>query len=616
MANLGGYGAIDGSASVSGGTTAPGRDFIGTSFKIATAGTASQFKVWCTTALSAFKLKIWRLNGANYDFVGQSQSVALAVGLNTITISAPFAVSVNDLVGGFLVNSSGGIDADASTGNNAPFKTGDNTTSQATAGFTALNGFALCIQVLSVESLSLTPPTNLRVYQRASNGKGSINLAGTYAGVVTNIEYRLVLDATSTPVAGHDWTTLVAGPSGGVFSGTVSIVPAGGWYNAQVRMSNDVSVVSNSTNQIAVGALLAVIGQSQARNLHEIGTSYTQTAVGSQYTASTNIAETLNVWAATVGSGARKLVDTLSSLLGVPIGLIKAGVGSTALTSAGNTGSGYWLNTAAGQVYDKWITAMNAVGGSCEAILWLQGEQDAFQGLVSQAVYSAGLATFVANFNPALAVGYTHSSIPLLIAQTGRDANAGRSDVGYSNIRSAQYDFAAADAQTYLAAPCIDIPLAGDGIHYTETGYQTVATRLAHAYAKILGLTATSPAPIIVGLTTVGSTTTDITIQSGAGTDFTPISAITTFEVDLGAGFVAVSSAVRQDATHIRLTHASGTIVAARYLYGANPVFTGLVLDNSALAWPLYPLVNITLAGTARPILLNDGALIQGRYIQ
>lgn len=616
MANLGGYGAINGSASASGGTTAPGRDFVGTSFKIATAGTASQFSVWCKTTITGFKLKLWRLNGANYDFVGQSQSVNLVVGLNTFTISSPFAVAVNDLVSCFIAANTGTIAVDASAGNNAPFKVGDATTSQATAGFTAFSNFALCIAVLSTETITLTPPTNLRVYQRAASGKGSINLAGTYGGVITNVEYRLVLDGTSTPVAGHDWTTLVAGPSGGTFSGSIALVPAGGWYNAQVRMSNDVSVTSNSTSKIAVGALVAVIGQSQARNMHEIGSSYTQTGVGSQYTASTNIAETLNVWAATVGSGARKLLDTLATLLGVPVGLIKAGVGSTALTSAGNTGAGYWLNTAAGQIYDKWITAMNAAGGSCEAVIWMQGEQDAFQGLVTQAVYNAGLVTFLANWTPAIAVGYTHTAIPFLIAQTGRDANAGRSDVGYSNIRSAQYDFAVTDAQTYLAASCVDLPLAGDAIHYTETGYQTVAVRLAHAYAKILGLTATSPPPVITGLAAVNSTTTDIAIQAGAGTDFTPASGITAFEVDVGAGFVAVSAAVRQDATHIRLTHASGTIAAARYQYGANPAISSLALDNSSLALPLVPLVNITVAGTARPILINDGPLLQGRYIQ
>ena len=444
------------------------------------------------------------------------------------------------------------------------------------------------------ETVTLTEPDDLRVFQRVADGNADLTISGTYTGTPTAIEYRIVDHGTSNAVSGHNWQTLDASPSGGTFSGAVTDLQGGGWYNVDVRFSNATSITDEGANRFAVGALILCIGDSNSRRLFEDGTSYTQTQVGSQYTGSTNLGETIDVWAATAASGARELIDALVPTLGVPVGLIKEGIGSTTLTSQGDTGAGYWTDATANEPWDVTITDTDALGGSVECVIWVGGANDAFQGLVSEAQMETAFGTLRTQINADLTPGYTHSVMPLLISQTGRDSTGGRDDDGYTDIREAQRDYTNDTANTYLAAVEIDLPN-GSGPHHSEAGYQSLGERLGNAYLDVLGLTATYPGPSWGTWSASSTTETVVTLTHGEGSDFTPTSGITGFRVLDDGTPTTISSAVRTTATSITLTHTaiSGTRTVD-YMYGDEPTTSGAVIDNSALTLPAPAMKSIS----------------------
>lgn len=232
MASLGGYGAVNGSSSLSGGTTAPGRDFIGTGIAITTAGSLNSFNIYMNTAGTVgtvLKLKIWRLNGANYDFIGESQEFnSLSVGLNSnLSLSTPIAVQVGDLIGIHLSNDNlnNKIDADSNPGSDIVYKTGDDTTSQATSSYTTLSDLSICVEVfeaaLTSKKITLSPMKNntgavllnetgvtVDVYNRAtgalvvrktaqtSDASGVIDMTDN-ANFVPTTEYNCVVELSS-----------------------------------------------------------------------------------------------------------------------------------------------------------------------------------------------------------------------------------------------------------------------------------------------------------------------------------------------------------------------------------------------------------------------------------
>ena len=102
-----------------------------------------------------------------------------------------------------------------------------------------------------------------------------------------------------------------------------------------------------------------------------------------------------------------------------------------------------------------------------------------------------------------------------------------------------------------------------------------------------------------------------MTLDHRGGTDITPASGITGFEVfDNGSG-VTIQSAARAATDAVRLTLSrsivAGHTVTLRYLYGTTPNVSGLVKDNSPLALPLE---NTTGSVTVSDATTADFSLI------
>ncbi len=102
-------------------------------------------------------------------------------------------------------------------------------------------------------SITITTPVAYQVFQRNANNHANITITGTYSGTLTAIEASW---------NGGSYTTIVASPAGGVFSGTLSNQTAGQGMLA-VRFTND-TAASSSKSYVGIGDIFVIAGQSNA----------------------------------------------------------------------------------------------------------------------------------------------------------------------------------------------------------------------------------------------------------------------------------------------------------------------------------------------------------------
>lgn len=450
------------------------------------------------------------------------------------------------------------------------------------------------------ETITLTDIADFTGYQRTSSDNYAVPVSGTYTGTPTAIQARVVLDGTSTEEV--TWTTIDASPSGGTFSGNIT-TPTGGWYNVQVRFSNDTGVTDEGTNKWAIGAYILQVGQSQQEMLYSTSsTPPSLTAVSSYYDVRSgdNIWKDYTAGNSSNGNGIITLANNLYTNLGVPIFFIKASQGGSALRKEAefNATTSYWFDEdtdTEGPLFTKAITQMDALGGKAEYISWVQGEQDANFGGITPAETIDSLTKLIAFFRTDVTTPDS-STIPFLIGIIGRSTDAGSGDADWSNMREALTTVADSNTNNYVSGQLIDLTLA-DTVHYTPAAYTIFANRIAQTIRFIESDVTYYRGQQIDDYTQVSSSIIDINLNTTTGiTNFTPTSAITGFSILDDATPETISTAIQVDANTIRLTIA-GTITGTptvRYLYGANPTVTNPVLGNDALTLPLESNANIT----------------------
>ena len=95
-----------------------------------------------------------------------------------------------------------------------------------------------------------------------------IPISGSYNGTFDRIEARaVVMSGTGNNGSSTAWSTIDDALSAGTFSGTLSDVPAGGWYQIEVRSVTGGTPSQPSTvTRIGVGDIYLTCGQSNAAN--------------------------------------------------------------------------------------------------------------------------------------------------------------------------------------------------------------------------------------------------------------------------------------------------------------------------------------------------------------
>lgn len=447
-----------------------------------------------------------------------------------------------------------------------------------TTGSLAYTGYAPTTQI---NGITLTDLTEGKIYQR-SGTSASVTVSGTYVGLPTSIEARIVVDGTLTEVVA--WTTLVASPGGGTFSGVISVIQ-GGWYNVQVRFSNSTPTVSNGVNAWGVGILIGCIGQS---NMHSTTTGWF--SIGTDHTASSLLRKytTAGGWETlSIGNGAISFGNKLITALNIPVGLLNYGVNGSALRAEAVTSYGYWLDLTAGEPYALFLTGVTATGGGLEFVVWIQGEREANSGVVTEAEYKTSIEAFITlQIRADITNRSSSPNLPFIASTLGRCTTGVAAD--WQGIRNALYWLEGGVADCYAGATAIDLPLM-DAVHISATGQTTHGQRMAQTVLDILGNETYHRGAVIDYAAIVNTQTIDVYLTHTAGSDFTPITAITGFEIYDSGTAETITSATRSSATIIRLV-ISGTITGTAtvsYLYGANPTITSSVYDNTAMTLPL-----------------------------
>lgn len=238
----------------------------------------------------------------------------------------------------------------------------------------------------------------------------------------------------------------------------------------------------------------------------------------------------------------------------------------------------------AGTAIARWKEITGAFmdnGGQIPAIIWDQGEANVGD---SVATLKAGWLAIFNDMRSYLASKGGTGNEPVIIIPAGRRADA---DQDFRTFRLAQRELASETAWIHLAPEKWHQTLDADGIHLADAGYAAQGPHVVRKALKVIGETITGgvDGPSITGAVRTG-TSVAVTIAHDAGTDFTPTSGIQGFKFFGNGSEIAITAAVRTNATTITLTLASTPTGTEELYYGYRSLYgvtaANLVLDNEA----------------------------------
>lgn len=246
-------------------------------------------------------------------------------------------------------------------------------------------------------NITITSPQRGQVIPKGTGGRADIVITGTYTGTPTSIEARW---------KGGAWTTIVASPSGGTFTGTLSN-QLKGQGTLEVRHTDN---TANSASQeyVGIGLVLVCCGQSNMVG-QAIGASIHVSAITTNYVGC--VFGNDNAWhlcgdaydnnysqvdAVSSDTGGQafviRMVNAMMETLECPIALIPCAKGATVINSW-VPGANHLDRTT---LYGSANYRIGLAGGA-HLVLWYQGETDATGG-TTQANYNSRLDSVANGF--------------------------------------------------------------------------------------------------------------------------------------------------------------------------------------------------------------------------
>jgi autotransporter-associated beta strand protein len=247
------------------------------------------------------------------------------------------------------------------------------------------------LQVLE-GTVSLTTPRARQIIQRSGSNTASIVISGTYTGMPEHIEARAVIMAGSgNHGTSTDWTTIVPSPAGGTFSGSLSGVAAGGWYQIEVRSVSGGTATSNIAivQRVGVGDVYLTAGQSNSANYGEPSNNTDDRVSAMDFStgAWTLASDPMPGADGSTGSVWTRLGPLLTSAENVPVGFVCVGIGGSMVSQ--------WVPPSS-EGYVKLKAAAQAFPASgFRAVLWHQGESDSLAS-TTPADYQTRLQSIIA----------------------------------------------------------------------------------------------------------------------------------------------------------------------------------------------------------------------------
>lgn len=241
---------------------------------------------------------------------------------------------------------------------------------------------------------------SFQVIQRNTATTGNIPIAGILPGGPYDVEARF---------NGGSWTTIASGVSG-QFTATLSTQPVG---NGLLEVRRVGSALTSTAANVGIGEIFIIAGQSNASGFADNNQAYTGGAPGRLFgndylwkgiydPTDDPLNQVDTVSKDVPGQGAKgsiwpRLGSGLADLLGVPIAFVPTALGGTLISS--------WLPGA--DHFDRATLygsmAHRAQVAGCRAVLWWQGESDAFSATPG-ATYNSRLDTVANTINADLGV--------------------------------------------------------------------------------------------------------------------------------------------------------------------------------------------------------------------
>jgi hypothetical protein len=307
-------------------------------------------------------------------------------------------------------------------------------------------------------------------------------------------------------------------------------------------------------------------------------------------------------WITPVGNGIITFLNSMAAASGRICRAVYGGQSGVNIADLQKgAGSGY---------YETLSSRITASGANPAFIIWHQGEGDGNTASPSISTYRTALDTFHGNITADH--GKTRSSCRLICSSlaTVTDPAFSQPNSSWQTIQDALSGINSSYANMHYSHSNLDATLTvpASDVHWTGPSYGRSGARYARTVQVLMGLASTRPNWTATAAERVTTTTTRITVTHSMGTDFTPTSGITGFEVsnDNGASWVS-STGARESATTLILTHSDlGTVERKiRYQFGKTPNVTAPVIDNGSLTAPLnFTSTDLVAAGAAAlPVL-------------
>ncbi|HXE54248.1 MAG TPA: sialate O-acetylesterase [Tepidisphaeraceae bacterium] len=247
------------------------------------------------------------------------------------------------------------------------------------------------------QTIQIDSPLDYQVFQRETATLGHITLRGKLPGDARLLQYRITIAGAAGYVCEG---TLTAGAAGNGHSFDQNIpVPAGGWYQIELRAMDGQKVIADQTlAHVGVGEVFVVCGQSNSTNYGTPGqkalTKHVSAFDGSRWQLADDPQPGVQDHS-TGGSFIPAFGDALYDKYHVPIGVASCGYGGTSVRQWLPPGAsiarhpttdafvktvapGKWVCT--GKLFDGLMQRINALGPhGFRAVLWHQGESDAGQ---------------------------------------------------------------------------------------------------------------------------------------------------------------------------------------------------------------------------------------------
>ncbi len=432
--------------------------------------------------------------------------------------------------------------------------------------------------VAKTVSIAVTDFEDGRIFQR--NGRSAdIVVSGIYTGQPGAIEARVVRDHNNDAVV--TWAVVDASPQNGIYVGVIPNVPQGGWYNLQVRTVQNREVMDSGTHKWGVGILVACLGQSNMKEWFYTGTDLKSHLLLRKFDG--------NNWSKLdrQGNAAIAFGNRITKRLNIPVGFLDFSVNGSGLRKEADWGTGYWEDAVRGSIYSQFVTGVSKAGGAVEYVVWIQGEADAARGTVTTEEYQTSLERFISKqVRLDIENGSHRKHLPFLVVAMVK--RPGGKDDPHQAIRSAQYQVAEKVLDCYLAATTLDLKNQGRQ-HLSARAYLKMGNRVAQTVLFIMGEETYHRGPTIAGAKQIDPRTIDVRVEHRGGTNITPVSEMTGWEVLANGISVPLTKVFRHDPQTIRivLERPLAKKTRIRYLYGAMPDTTCPVVDNSTMSLPL-----------------------------